>query len=84
MAEAAMKLAVTTLDELRAQGNDPRAVLEQSTLRSWRGLFPIKNQSTSAPARPTKFDPVAYVNRNRPTTYERSDSCIDVEAKQVA
>lgn len=83
MAEAAMRLAVAKLDELRAQGNDPKAVLDQSTLRSWRGLFPLKTQSVSSGAKPSKFDPVAYVNRNRPN-HECSDSFIDVEAKQVA
>jgi hypothetical protein len=34
-------LAIGKLDALRADGNDPRAVLEQSTLRGWDGLFPV-------------------------------------------
>lgn len=39
----------------------------------------------SPPASAQKFDPVAYVNRNRPTApHERTDECIDVEAKRVA
>lgn len=86
MAEAAMRLAVGTLEELRVQGNDPKAVLEQSTLRSWRGLFPIKKtQSVSPSSKPGKFDPVAYVNRNRPSQDdERTYDYIDVEAQRVA
>lgn len=38
----ALRLAVSELEKLRAAGNDPRAVLEQSTLRGWQGLFEIK------------------------------------------
>lgn len=37
----ARKLAIGKLDELRATGQDPGAVLNQSTLNGWRGLFPI-------------------------------------------
>jgi hypothetical protein len=37
----ALTLAIKELEKLRADGQDPVAVLEQSTLRGWRGLFPI-------------------------------------------
>lgn len=37
----AVSLAVAELENLRAQGHDPGAVLDQSVLRSWRGLFEI-------------------------------------------
>ena len=37
-------LAVQELDKLRAAGNDPAAVLNQSILRGWRGLFAIKQE----------------------------------------
>jgi hypothetical protein len=40
----AIPLAVATLGKLRAAGHDPRAVLEQSTLNSWQGLFEVKGQ----------------------------------------
>ncbi|WP_248322008.1 hypothetical protein [Caballeronia sp. Sq4a] len=40
---------------------------------------------TAGTSKPQKFDPVAYVNRNRPSpSDERTHDCIDVEAKQVA
>ena len=42
MTAAAMKLQIKTLDKLRADGHDPRAVLEQSIAASWQGLFPVK------------------------------------------
>ena len=37
----ALNLAVKTLDELRAAGNAPRAVLERSTLSGYTGLFEV-------------------------------------------
>jgi hypothetical protein len=47
----------------------------------------LKATGAQAPpaGRPQKFDPVAYVNQNRPSqSNERTDDYIDVEAKQVA
>jgi uncharacterized protein YdaU (DUF1376 family) len=38
----AVPLALKKLDSLREAGNNPQAVLEQSTLNSWQGLFEIK------------------------------------------
>jgi hypothetical protein len=37
----ALSLAVGTLEKLRADGQDPTAVLEAATLKGWRGLFPV-------------------------------------------
>ena len=37
----AVTLAVEKLERLKNEGNDPAAVLEQSVLNGWRGLFPI-------------------------------------------
>jgi hypothetical protein len=39
----ALELAISSLDQLRTNGHHPREVLEQSTARGWRGLFPIKS-----------------------------------------
>ena len=41
MTEYAMKLAVQKLEKLQNQGQDIEAVLNESVLRSWEGLFPI-------------------------------------------
>lgn len=38
-----VKLAIRELEKLRRDGHDPGAVLDQSTLQNWRGLFPIKD-----------------------------------------
>lgn len=42
LTDKAKTLALAELGKLRDQGHDPRAVLEQSVLRGWRGLFPPK------------------------------------------
>lgn len=38
----AIKLAYSKLATLKEEGNDPKAVLEQSIFNSWQGLFPVK------------------------------------------
>lgn len=47
----AFPLAIRKLDKLRVAGHDPKAVLEQSTLNSWQGLFELKpgEQAATAP-----------------------------------
>jgi len=60
----AKKLLIAELDRLRADGDDPRAVLERSTMNSWQGLFPLHG---SPAAKRAKFDPVEYVNGQRRT-----------------
>ena len=43
----AQSLAVKKLDELRSSGHDPSAVLEQTILNNWSGLFPIRAAHTN-------------------------------------
>lgn len=38
----AQKMAIAKLSELRDQGNHPAAVLGQSIMNSWQGIFPLK------------------------------------------
>lgn len=47
--ERALKLALKKLEKLREEGEDPNAVLDQSTLNSWQDLFPVRS-ATRAPA----------------------------------
>jgi len=42
MGTTAVKLAIKKLEDLRAAGNDPKLVLEQSILNSWQGLFELR------------------------------------------
>lgn len=44
----ALRLAVKELARLKASGQDVRAVLEQSTLRGWRGIFEVRGGTSSA------------------------------------
>lgn len=41
MTARAEQLAINTLDKLRQQGQDAGAVLDQSTMNSWQGLFAV-------------------------------------------
>ena len=40
--ERAKQLAIKTLEKLRGEGNDPEAVINQSILGGWTGLFPLR------------------------------------------
>lgn len=41
MTARAEQLAINTLDKLRAEGQNVEAVLDQSVMNSWQGLFAI-------------------------------------------
>lgn len=47
--ERAINLAINTLDRLRADGNDPAAVLDQSVMHSWIGLFAVRVERRGLP-----------------------------------
>ena len=49
---AAAKGIVEELGKLREQGQDPEAVLAQSVVNGWSGVFPVKGVNGSAPAKP--------------------------------
>jgi len=53
----ALELAIRELDKLRAAGQSPAEVLEQSTARGWRGLFPLKSPQPGS--HPHDHDPFA-------------------------
>ena len=48
----ALQLAIRDLDRLRAEGDDPESVLDQSTVNGWRGLFRLKNRANVVPFQP--------------------------------
>lgn len=45
MTERAKVLLVSKLDQMRAEGHDPVALLNQSIVNSWKGVFPINEIS---------------------------------------
>lgn len=48
MTDHAQNLAIKALGKLRNQGNDPVAVIEQSVINGWSGLFEVKNGKNSS------------------------------------
>lgn len=56
MTDRAKALAIGDLEKLRAQGHDPKLVLESSILNSWAGVFPLKpgQMQASRPKAPPK------------------------------
>lgn len=50
----AINLAISELEKLRAQGQDPGAVLNQTVMNGWKGLFPVKQGSS--PSKPSSMD----------------------------
>ena len=42
--DSPITLAINTLDKLRNEGQSPAAILDQSTLNSWQGLFSIQER----------------------------------------
>lgn len=44
--ERAMVLTINRLAQLKQEGYDPAAVLDQSTQRGWRGVFPVQGQES--------------------------------------
>lgn len=69
MTPYAMKLAIEKLAELRAEGNDPVAVLNESIMHSWQGLFPLKSSAPGVADLKTRTTP--RVNQ-MPQTYGKS------------
>jgi hypothetical protein len=65
--DRAMTLCVSRLEELRKQGHGCAAVLEQSILNSWQGLFEIKQ-----PKENVRYDnrKLSNIERNAPATRE--------------
>jgi len=58
MTDRAKELAIKSLDALRLAGEDPVAVLEQSVMKSWLGLFPVhgdRQQGGGAAVKPGKY-----------------------------
>lgn len=51
LSDAAKRLAVKALEDLRRHGSDPQLVLEQSVMRCWLGLFEVKPDARAAVAR---------------------------------
>lgn len=60
MSEIAQQRALAMLERLRAEGHDPDAVLNQSIVNGWKGLFPVKG---GVPGAPSTFDSNVHMLR---------------------
>lgn len=61
LTEAAIKLTISELEKLKAQGHDPKMVLNQSVMNSWQGIFPLRDDfkrkgRAGCPPIPGKYD----------------------------
>jgi len=66
MTDQARIWGVSQLTRLRAQGHDPRGVLEQSVFNSWQGLFPIGGDRHDSHNRKAEtFGQIAVSNTRR-------------------
>lgn len=63
MTTRAQELAFAQLADLKARGHDPVAVINQSIVRGWAGLFELKTGTTGAASVPSRhggFDLIDY------------------------
>jgi hypothetical protein len=83
LTQRAAELCIVELGKMRAVGQDPEAVINQSILSGkWPSLYAVKApqqpQAAGGKARPAKFDPTAYVNQtgefHRPAKFNPMNS----------
>lgn len=55
MTGRALELAVASLEKLMRSGEDPGQVLDQSTMNSWIGLYPVKRAAVDATVMPQRM-----------------------------
>lgn len=44
LTERGLRMIINELERLKIEGFDPNECLDQSTMRSWRGVFPVERQ----------------------------------------
>lgn len=64
--DRAIKLAISTLEKLRDQGQDVTAVLDQSTFKGWQGLFavPVERRGLPQGAQASRLGKTGQVTAN--------------------
>ena len=65
MTDRAVGLAISKLENLKTEGNEPGEVLNQSTMNCWQGLFPIKTNGGR------------YVNRAEQRSIDNAKACVE-------
>ncbi len=79
MTDKARVIAIRELDKLRSAGNDPAAVLNQSTMKSWRGLFGVARQADE----PKIVDPSKWTAERRAAYAKALDSPDDAASRAM-
>jgi hypothetical protein len=74
MTPRAQALAIGGLEKLRQAGHDPKAVIEQSLLQGWQGLYPI---NSTGPRRMTNAEKVAEAEK---LIFGESDGTAGIQA----
>lgn len=65
LTDYAVGLAIKRLAELSGSGEDPGAVLDQSTMRGWSGLFAVRNDESGGGAARDGKNPVSALEKMR-------------------
>lgn len=76
--QRALAIAIGELDKLRQQGQDPAAILEQATLKGWRGIFPLPQAVATQPQPVGSRPSIVCVTCNQRAftwTGDRCDPC---------
>jgi hypothetical protein len=53
MTPRAITLTIRNLEKLRSQGHSPAAVLDQSVMNGWKGVFPLRSSTPANASAPT-------------------------------
>lgn len=82
MTDYASKLMLKKLDGLRRAGHDPQAVLDQSILKCWLDIFPVRQEfpQAAAPRQPQFQTPVEKARgwADSITGRARSSNIVDI------
>jgi hypothetical protein len=73
LTDHAIKLAIVKLEKLRAGGENPNEILNEAILRTWTGLWSLKDKKSGGQnGRFSEHRSTAGQNSNRPQTQERT------------
>lgn len=73
LTDRAIVLAIRKLEALRGEGHDPAAVLDQSSLKSWQDLYPVKDdQVGQRHGQPADFNDYLTQRRREEAEFKRS------------
>lgn len=82
--DRAIAMLIKKLDGFRAQGADPEAILDQSTLNCWQDLYPLKQPWGTSPAKPaSQAAPKKITLMDEPPAWFQFGDVIEKDGKGV-